>query len=380
MLCPECGFDSSRDYGRYPTFGPVGRGASASAAREAWERKRPGEVAPPVEPEKLRKKQPRLIVAACAAMLALGIGIGMGLGGGKPDPTEPGDTVQVQTPHETATDPDSWRNNILRSDEVPDTHGDQYVSLDFAWETPVFGSNYRRDQISSVTFLDTLAEQPEGAWDVSEAGDGSVMAWVKPNGEHYDLYIGAEGGVSAGASCYSLFCGYENAERIHFGDAFHTQNVQDMTAMFSGCSSLRSLPLGDGFDTSNVQNMSSMFSYCSSLTELTLGNGFDTSNVQNMSSMFDECSSLRSLTLGNGFDTSNVRDMSWMFSGCRSLPELPLGDGFDTSNVQAMYCMFSDCSSLTKLTLGDGFVTTNADTTDMFLNCPAGADYQHLLD
>lgn len=42
--------------------------------------------------------------------------------------------------------------------------------------------------------------------------------------------------------------------------------------------------------------------------------------------------------------------------------------------------MFYGCSSLTELTLGDGFVTTNADTYDMFEDCPAGADYQHLLN
>lgn len=34
MVCPRCGFDSSRDYGKYPTFGPVGRVTSVSGLRE----------------------------------------------------------------------------------------------------------------------------------------------------------------------------------------------------------------------------------------------------------------------------------------------------------------------------------------------------------
>ena len=266
-------------------------------------------------PEPPRKK-PWLVIAACAVTLVLGIAIGAGLGGGKPEPAEPAETEQMQK---------SWETNILRSDEPVDADGDGIYTSEEMLQTPVFGSDYRRDQISSVTFLDTLATQPDDAWDVSEAGNGTVMAWVKPNGDLYDLYIGAEGSISAGESCKGLFCGYKNATRITFGNAFHTENVQDMSHMFRDCSSLTDLNLGDRFDTSNVQDMRSMFSSCRSLWDLTLGDRFDTSNVQ---------------------------DMSWMFF---------------------------NCDSLTDLNLGDSFVTTNAKTFDMFHDCPAGADYQHLL-
>ena len=72
----------------------------------------------------------------------------------------------------------------------------------------VFGSDYQRTQIRSVTVVDTLADMPEDAWDVSEAGNGTVMTWVKPNGELYDLYIGAEGGVCAGTSCRTESAGF----------------------------------------------------------------------------------------------------------------------------------------------------------------------------
>lgn len=51
MVCPACGFDSSKDYGRYPTLGPVGRIPAASAQRKAWrtkdEPKRTAEAARP---------------------------------------------------------------------------------------------------------------------------------------------------------------------------------------------------------------------------------------------------------------------------------------------------------------------------------------------
>lgn len=39
LLCPQCGFDSSRDYESYPTLGPVGKVPSVSAKRKAWRKK-----------------------------------------------------------------------------------------------------------------------------------------------------------------------------------------------------------------------------------------------------------------------------------------------------------------------------------------------------
>ena len=152
-----------------------------------------------------------------------------------------------------------WRKNILRSDELPD--GVKARS--------VFGSQYRREQIASVTFLDTLADMPEDAWDVSEAGNRSVMAWVKPNGGLYDLYIGAEGGMQAGKSCKEMFAWYVNAKHIRFGHVLHTSNVQNMSCMFWNCNTLTDMDLSS-FDTSNLKDMSYMFFNCSALTELNL--------------------------------------------------------------------------------------------------------------
>lgn len=43
MLCPRCGFDSSRDYEKYPTFGIVEKSPAVSALRRAREKKQESE-------------------------------------------------------------------------------------------------------------------------------------------------------------------------------------------------------------------------------------------------------------------------------------------------------------------------------------------------
>ena len=250
-----------------------------------------------------------LITLTYVITLSLGIWIGVGLG-------------EKRVYQETQP----WKNTILRSDPVMDVNSSGYLSDSEAYQSTVFGSPYRRDQISSVTFLDTLAACPSDAWDVSEGRNRSVMAWVKPNGEQFDLYIGARGGVSAGMSCETLFAGYKNAVKITFGGAFHTENVKTMDRMFYHCRSLTTLELDDQFNT------------------------------------------------------SKVRDMNMMFYGCESLSMLSLGDCFDTSQVSNMHSMFSYCNSLDALYLSDCFVTTNANTHNMFFLCPAVESYQHLLN
>ena len=359
-VCIRCGFDSSRDYENYPTFGAVGKAPSTSGLRKRWQ---------------TNQKTPFWLIAAlCALSMVLGIAIGAGIH--KPVPTEPGESMQMQesaettVPPETTESPDPWETNILRSDKIPDSDGRGGYGINEAERFSVFGSDYWRKQITSVTFLDTLADAPADAWDVSEAGDGKVLAWVKKSGARYDLLIGAEGGIRAGASCEDLFAGYTNVKSITFAEAFHTEYTQDMRRMFFACESLPKLTLGDHFITSNVLDMHAMFYLCNTLTELSLGDRFDTSNVQDMGFMFSNCWSLQKLTLGSHFDTSNVLDMRAMFYYCNTLTELSLGDRFDTSNVKDMSAMFQECKSLKELTLGSHFDTSNVkDMSAMFQWC-----------
>jgi surface protein len=206
-------------------------------------------------------------------------------------------------------------------------------------------------------------------WDISEAGDGSVMAYVEDDGSGnstYKLTIGGKGGIIANESMISYFTDFREMTSIDLS-AFDTSEVTNMGAMFGGCSRLTSLDVSK-FDTSNVTDMSGMFAYCRSLTSLDVSN-FDTSQVTNMYEMFSECRSLTSLDVSK-FDTSEVTDMSWIFSGCSSLTSLDVSK-FDTSEVTDMSCMFDRCSSLTSLDVRNFDTSKVTDMSDMFCKCPA---------
>ncbi len=181
------------------------------------------------------------------------------------------------------------------------------------------------------------------SWDVSEASDGSVMAYVEDDGtgnSTYKVTIGGKGGIIANESMIGYFSGFNKMTSI------------DLSAL----------------DTSEVTNMVGMFAGCSSLTSLDVSN-FDTSEVTNMGSMFAECSSLTSLEV-NKFDTSKVTIMFFMFTGCSSLTNLDVSN-FDTSEVTNMTDMFSDCSRLTNLDVSKFDTSKVTDMSGMFCNCPA---------
>ena len=104
LLCPQCGFDASRDYEKYPTFGSVGKVLSASALRRQWEKRQPVETNPVPQPPEpsvpSKKKFPWIVVVACTLALVLGIVIGTGGKDGEKS-AEPATNPQIQIPSET---------------------------------------------------------------------------------------------------------------------------------------------------------------------------------------------------------------------------------------------------------------------------------------
>jgi surface protein len=233
-------------------------------------------------------------------------------------------------------------------------------------------SNYYayRNNITSITFDSKInvASNATASWDVSEAGDGSVMAYIVDDGlgtSTYALHIQSNGMTMAPTNCSNLFRGFTNLININNLYLLDTSQVTNMLDMFYDCRKLTSLDVSN-FNTSQVTDMSGMFERCSSLTSLDVSN-FNESQVTDMSYMFYWCSSLTSLDLSN-FNTSQVTDMSYMFYWCSSLTSLDLSD-FNTSQVTNMSYMFIDCSRLTSLDVSNFNTSQVTDMSDMFDGC-----------
>ncbi len=259
-------------------------------------------------------------------------------------------------------------------------------------DAAVFGNEeFARRDVRSITFLDSLEDAPSDAWDVSAAGDASVLAWIANGEPEYhltidgegsliapdsgmgpaaELYIAAEGGVVANPDSAWLFSGYRSVESIDFNGCFSTAGVEDMTAMFQNCESLTGLDLS-GFDTGAARDMFQMFAGCSRLASLDLS-GFDASLVEDMRGMFYDCDSLRELNL-SGLNTGSAVYMSEMFYGCHSLEGLDLSS-FDTARVEYMENMFGDCGALARLDLYSFDTRRVRDMSGMFKFCESIQD------
>ena len=191
-----------------------------------------------------------------------------------------------------------------------DLENDNYPGTDFhdyAYSSKITSITTKKDNI--------VPETVTKSWDISEAGDGSVMAYVEDDGTGngtYKVTIGGKGGIIANESMIKYFEGFDKMTSIDLS-ALDTSEVTNMNDMFSVCEGLTSLDVSN-FDTSQVIDMSSMFSYCKKLTSLDVSN-FDTSKVTDMGSMFSRCASLTNLNVSN-FNTSKVTNMIDMFCNC----------------------------------------------------------------
>ena len=236
-----------------------------------------------------------------------------------------------------------------------------------------FHTDGYKEKITSITTKkdNIVPATATESWDISEAQDGSVMAYVEDDGSGnstYKVTIGGKGGIIANESMINYFYDFEKMTSIDLS-ALDTSEVTNMSGMFTACGSLTSLDVRN-FDSSQVTDMSHMFMSCWGLTSLDVSK-FDTSNVTNMSAMFYECSSLTSLDLSK-FDTLQVTDMNCMFTRCNKLTSLDVSN-FDTSKVTDMSSMFAHCSSLTNLDVSSFDTSKVTRMSNIFCDCPAWA-------
>lgn len=269
--------------------------------------------------------------------------------------------IRMESEGTENTEPPVWTQNVLMSTNREDVHVSNYPD-EVSMVASVFNTDVKRGEIKTVTFLNTLKDMPSNSWDVSEYQNGSVMAWIVPNEEMYDLYIAGEGGVNGVLGCAYLFSYYSNLEQIDFRNAFFTDAAATMQEMFYNCKKLTNLDIV-GFKTDNVWNYTQMFEGCEMLQNLDVSN-FSTEKAFVMGGMFANCRSLTKLDISN-FDMTEVADISNMFMDCEKIECLDVSR-WNTSNVQHIYGIFRGCRSLSKLDVSKWDTSNVSDMRNVF--------------
>ena len=314
------------------------------------------EPRPELQPEPKPASAPKaqlpkwLIPAGAAAVLVLGVLIGSGIGGDKEEKKLEAPATEAPVVIEPEMETPVLTVNVMAKDKGD--LRDPESAYEYFWGQSI----YERKDVETIRFQSVMEDVPLTAWDVSEAGDRSILAWMVDG----NLTVAANGIIAPNPDAKWMFGYMSNLKKIDFGGCFDTSGVTSMYAMFRECASLESLELGM-FDTSGVTSMGRMFEGCESLKTLDLS-AFDTSLVTNMNCMFWKCKSLESVEV-SGFNTCSVEDMGMMFSECSELKFVDVS-GFDTSKVKSLNAMFNKCFALEDVDVS-GFDTSNVN--NMFL-------------
>ena len=370
------------------------------------------------KPEKGKAGGRKWIIGAVAGLAVLAAALVLILTGQKNPKTDPGPAAlpaaaetaaETQTPvpeptaapeaEEPSAAPAPTEAAALSEMALPVLRGDNpiqeqdnsgiMIEPETLREMTVFGSSWKREQIQKVVFTDMPAGKD--AWDVSEAGDGSVMMQVEEKDGKTVLTVHASPALRLPEGVNRMFQGYSALEAVEWNglvdfsgvrvaDSMFEQCVsltemdlrgmdlrklQSAGGMFQNCTGLRTLHL-DGVKLDSLTNLLGTFAECHSLRSLDLS-GFNTSRVQYMNGLFQSCGSLEELDLSS-FDTSRVKEMPDMFAYCRQLETLTLGK-FDTSRVTNMHGMFAQCNSLKELDVSQFNTAAAEDLGSMFEGC-----------
>lgn len=298
-----------------------------------------------------------------------------------------GHTLTLENGQNKICDSASLMKSYYDVASYSNTQGPYYVK-----EVDYHAKEYREKITSVITKNNIMI--PDNIidhWDVSEANDNSVVAYLESDGAGgYRLTIGGRTKIFLPENARYLFLRFSAIQTMDL-QYFNTMQAKNMHRLFQYCTDLATLDVSM-FDTSKVEDMSTMFADCTKLTNISFQN-FNTSSAKTLYAMFARCESLTKLDL-TSFNTQQTTTMGMMFQSCTNLKELNISS-FDTSNVTVFEKMFDSCSNLTtldirnfntkkatnmihmfrdastlqKIMVGSNWTIQNATTTSMFLGC-----------
>lgn len=172
-------------------------------------------------------------------------------------------------------------------------------------------------------------EIPDGceSWDVSEEGDGSVMAYRNAAGSSSQMYeyitvasdsdrIILRGDLSEMLFSYYHDYGYPSQIRSFKVEGLTLEiDSESMEGMFKGCHYLTDISGFENTDISKVKDMSGIFDNCRSLEDISSLESLDVSGVQKFDSAFAE-SNISDISPLADWDVRNVTSARQMFYRC----------------------------------------------------------------
>ena len=163
---------------------------------------------------------------------------------------------------------------------------------------------------------------PADAIDVSEAVDGSVMAWVE--GDTFYV-VAMDGGIIYANPNSDLM--FKNKSNLTYIDTANlsTTGVYTGKFIFSGCTNLTNNI--EDFDVSNIRGLEGSFSNCSWITEYVIPEG----TIKVAGEAFSGCSNLISIEI-----PSSVKHIAYhAFSFCSSLTSVVIPEGVERIDYYA---------------------------------------------
>ena len=165
-----------------------------------------------------------------------------------------------------------------------------------------------------VVFTDTVATGLSYT-DVSEAQDGSILAWMSGN----TYYVASTNGekILLHPVCTDMFAYNTTIKSVDFGNA-DFRNVETIRALFFNCTSLTEIDLSGA----NLNRATSMFYFaqgCWNLKTIKLPTSMPA--LTNAKYAFNSCSSLTTIYAGDWTNNKTISDTNSvsMFYGCSNL-------------------------------------------------------------